>query len=63
MRKKRPSPEQFEHEIEKDCEPYLIAKKEFVICQNGYFREIKEGEDISDVPAIYYDNLKTEKVI
>lgn len=41
----------------------LEAKKDFVICQNDYFRQIKVGDDISDVPECYRQNLKTEGVI
>lgn len=41
----------------------LIAKKDFEIFHNGYHRKIKAGEDITDVPARYLQNLKTEKVI
>lgn len=39
------------------------AKKDFVICQNDYYKEIKAGDDISDVPEVYHENLKTEQVI
>jgi len=39
------------------------AKKDFIICRNDYYREIKEGDDLSDIPLMYYANLKTEKVI
>lgn len=52
--------ETFEHVKE---ESRLIAKKDFVICHNDYFKEIKKGDDISDVPPIYIENLKTENVI
>jgi hypothetical protein len=41
----------------------LIAKKDFTIHHNTYFREIKEGQNISDVPEIYHENLRTEEVI
>ena len=41
----------------------LIAKRAFVICQNEYFREIKEGDDLSDIPVRYHPNLKTEGVL
>lgn len=41
----------------------LIAKKDFVISHNDYFRKIKAGDDVSDVPSIYLTNLKTEQVI
>lgn len=41
----------------------LIAKKDFEICHNDYYRKIKVGDDLSDVPKKYLENLKTEKVI
>lgn len=41
----------------------MIAKKDFEISHNSYNRKIKAGEDISDVPTLYHQNLKTEKVI
>ena len=41
----------------------LKAKKDFVIFQNEYKREIKEGDDLSDIPKRFIENLKTEKVI
>lgn len=41
----------------------LLARKAFVINQNGYRRVIFQGEDISDVPEKYHANLKTENVI
>lgn len=41
----------------------MIAKKDFVITHNEYTRKIKAGEDVSDVPSKYHQNLKTEKVI
>lgn len=39
------------------------AKKNFTISQNDYHREIKAGEDVSDVPVQYHENLKTEGII
>lgn len=39
------------------------AKKAFVISHNGYLRNISVGDDLTDVPAIYHQNLKTEGVI
>ena len=39
------------------------AKKDFVISFNDYHREIKEGDDLSDVPEMFIQNLKTENVI
>lgn len=48
---------------QKPAEKARIAKKDFVICQNQYRREIRSGEDISDVPEVYLPNLKTEGVL
>ncbi len=39
------------------------AKKAFVISQSGYVRNISVGDDLTDVPAKYHQNLKTEGVI
>ncbi len=51
----------------KDSKPItkkdLVALRDFVICWNEYYKEIKAGDDISDVPEMFYENLKTEKVI
>lgn len=41
----------------------LVAKRDFVICHNDYCRAIKEGDDLSDVPEMYLENLKTEGVL
>lgn len=41
----------------------LKAKKDFVIHHNDYHRDIKEGDDLKDVPKLYIDNLKTEGVL
>lgn len=41
----------------------LIALRDFVICQNAYLREIKKGDDVSDVPEMYHQNLIAEGVI
>ncbi len=41
----------------------LIAEKDFMIRQNDYLRMIKAGDDISDVPKIYMENLVTEGVL
>jgi len=41
----------------------MIAKRDFVICHNDYFKTIKVGDDLSDVPEMYWANLKTETVI
>lgn len=39
------------------------AKKDFIILHNDYRADIKEGDDLSDIPAMYFQNLKTENVI
>lgn len=49
--------------VESLKESRLVAKKDFEIHQNEYHREIKAGEDISDVPECYIPNLKTEGVL
>ena len=49
--------------VEPKQESKLVALKDFVISHNDYFRKIVKGEDISDVPKIYIENLKTEGVI
>lgn len=41
----------------------LIAKKDFEINHNVYFRKIKKDDDLSDIPEIYHPNLATEGVI
>jgi hypothetical protein len=43
--------------------PSMVAKKDFVICHNDYFRRIQAGEDVSDVPSLFHENLETEGVI
>jgi len=40
-----------------------IAKKDFKIVHNEYERVIKAGDDVSDVPAMFHANLKTEQVL
>ena len=40
-----------------------IALKDFVITQNEFRADIKTGDDLSDIPVKYHDNLKTEGVI
>lgn len=49
--------------MEAPAKPQCLAKKDFVICQNEYFREIKAGDDLSDVPEKFSQNLKTEGVL
>lgn len=39
------------------------AKKDHLIVQNQYHFDIKKGDDLSEIPNIFYDTLKTEKVI
>ncbi len=39
------------------------AKKDFIILHNDFRADIKTGDDLSDIPEIYYQNLKTENVI
>jgi hypothetical protein len=41
----------------------FIAKKDFEIHHNEYHRVIKAGEDVSDVPKLFHENLRTEGVI
>lgn len=52
-----------EKKSEKSESKPLIAKRDFVIKHNDYLRRIKAGDDLSDVPALYHANLKTEKVL
>ena len=40
-----------------------VAKKDFVICQNEFLRKIKKGDDLSDIPKVYVQNLETEGVL
>ena len=41
----------------------MIAKKAFVICHNDYFRNICVGDDLSDVPEKFHENMRTELVL
>ncbi len=50
--------ERFEKEVVQ-----LKAKKAFEINHNDYHRDIQVGDDLSDVPVMYHQNLKTEGVI
>lgn len=52
-----------EVEIESSLPGPLIAKKDFSISHNEYVRHIKLGDDISDVPEQYHQNLRTEGVL
>lgn len=40
-----------------------VAKKDFKLVHNNYIRDIKEGDDLSDVPEMYKQNLKSENVL
>lgn len=39
------------------------AKRAFIISHNGFYADIKKGDKLKDIPDIYFQNLKTEKVI
>lgn len=41
----------------------MIAKKDFIIHFNEHHIEIKKGDDVSGVPEMFHQNLKTEEVI
>lgn len=41
----------------------MIAKKDFKIVHNNYVRDVKVGDDLSDIPLMYVSNLKAENVI
>ncbi len=51
-------------EVEPEVKP-IIAKRDFIICQNAEYYDIKEGDDILElkVPERFHINLKTEQVI
>lgn len=53
----------FAEEVVKEKAKALIAKKDFVISHNEYVKKIKAGDDISDVPVLYHENLRTEGVL
>lgn len=42
-----------------------IALKDHTLCQNDYFFDIKEGDDLNDlkIPDFFNDTLITEKVL
>ncbi len=48
---------------EQPIQKKLIAQKAFTIRQNDYLKVIAVGDDISDIPEIYLENLKTEGVL
>ena len=54
---------EYKPKFNKDSKKPLIAKRDFTICWNDYLRKIKKGDDVSDVPQMFHQNLKTEKVI
>jgi len=39
------------------------AKRDFLIVQNEFRADIKEGDDLGDIPERFHQNLKTEGVI
>jgi hypothetical protein len=41
----------------------LVAKKDFAIHHNDYRRIIRAGDDLSDIPESYLENLRTEGVL
>jgi len=41
----------------------LVAKKDWSIHQNDFHREIKQGDDVSDLEQKFLDCLKAEGVI
>lgn len=41
----------------------IFAKKDFIIHQNEIHIEIKKGDDLSDIPDKFLENLKTEGVM
>lgn len=63
---KTKKPQSKEYDEEKSVEKPSgdrTAKKDFAIHQNQYDREIKAGDDLSDVPDEFLVNLKTEGVL
>lgn len=57
-KKEEPKEEFFKPKVTK-----LLANKTFKIVHNNYVREIKEGDDLSDIPEMYLENLRTEGII
>lgn len=41
----------------------MIAKKDFEIHHNAFHLVIKVGDDLSNVPKIYLENLKAEGIL
>lgn len=41
----------------------IKAKRDFVIHHNEFHFDIKRGDDLSKIPKMFHQNLKTEKVI
>lgn len=62
MKKQEAAPEAAP-ETKKKAATKLVAKKNFEIFQNEYHRVIKVGDDLSDVPERFHENLKTEGVL
>ena len=50
-------------DLDSDTAAPVRALKAFVIHHNEHHIEIKEGDDVSGVPAMFIKNLKTEGVI
>lgn len=40
-----------------------VALKDFIIFHNEFRADIKTGDDLSKIPELYRENLKTEGVI
>lgn len=59
----KPTEKKKAKEEEKSKSKGLVAKKNFVIAHNEYYRVIKAGDDVSDVPELYHENLRTEGVL
>lgn len=62
-KKKKKEPEIPVNYVKTEFKPKLRAKKAFEIIHNGYMRKIAVGDDLTDVPEIFHQNLKTEGVI
>lgn len=52
-----------EKESKAEKKPEMVAKKDFEIHQNDFHLVIKAGDDLSEVPAQFIPNLKTEGVL
>ncbi len=49
--------------IPEPAQSRLIAKKDFEICHNDVLIKIKAGDDVSQVPEMFHQNLRTEGII